>query len=347
MSRPSRRAMRSLTAAEIRVIDALLADSASTESERARQAGVPPTTFKTVRRRIFSEGWLYERYLPDPSSLGLGALSVTVAQPFVERYRELVEEFRQLPGTVVLLASPETLVSVTLHRSGAAPTGPVRDRTSAFRRIWTVHAELADGGAPVYFDFSGAWSARTSAHRDHGYPRPFGRPSGSGARSRRDLSGAELVDLLALLRRGPLSEGVSTSLRYSPVHLPRRQRRLLRRGVATHRVLLNLAEVPAIDGHRDEQVVFVTGRWRARSARPGFSSALLDDVGVSPFLVVHDEARVLVALLSPSPARFTPKGSLGQTLEQSLNEIEILREPIPTLYPLLDHRYDRLLVETS
>jgi len=64
---------------------------------------------------------------------------------------------------------------------------------------------------------------------------------------------------------------------------------------------------------------------------------------VAPFLYVDDNRRVFVAFLSPAPPWVTDgRTPVTVVLKRHLRDIEIVREPIAAINPLVNHRYDRL-----
>jgi hypothetical protein len=104
-----------------------------------------------------------------------------------------------------------------------------------------------------------------------------------------------------------------------------------------------MVDLPPYRGGRDERVVFVTGVQREGSSFESLRSRLFQECRVAPFLAVHDRGRILLAMLSPAPAGVPARSrSVLGLFQEAMREIEVLREPLDTLFPLLDHRYDRL-----
>ena len=59
-----------------------------------------------------------------------------------------------------------------------------------------------------------------------------------------------------------------------------------------------------------------------------------------------DSTRTLLMGMSPAPPTAPDNQTpVIQVLGQFLKQIEVVREPIHTLFPLVDHRYDRLMTE--
>jgi hypothetical protein len=99
-----------------------------------------------------------------------------------------------------------------------------------------------------------------------------------------------------------------------------------------------------LDGRGVEQVIFVTGLIRKGQRPQDLVEALFREAEVAPFLVTFGEERLLLGLLAPRP----PKAGghsvpVLKVLEERLTEVEIQRDSISTLVPVIDHRYGGLL----
>jgi hypothetical protein len=338
--------MRSLTVAEARVIEAHLAVVPGDEADRARQSGLPRTTFQTIRKRLLVAGWIYDRYVPAPSAVGASKVTFWLAQPFAERRADVVRLCRTEPDVVVLWASPDTIFAVSFDRTARRRAQTSHSSPGSLvpgewlRRSWTFETSPGPNDLPVYFDYEGEWSSRVGMSGPISYPQglslgPVGVAS-PPMRGTREL----------LSRPFEMNRSAGLALSFSPAQLPRRLRHLLAQGWATHRVLPALAELPAYRGERDERVVFVTGVQREGSSFESLRSRLFQECRVAPFLAVHDHGRILLAMLSPAPAGVPARSrSVLGLFQEAMREIEVLREPLDTLFPLLDHRYDRLAPE--
>jgi len=75
---------RSLTEQEVRVVGFLLEDSAEGERARLQRWQLPRSTYHHIRRRAYAEGWVYDRYLPDPRLLALPWVSFMLVRPFAD-----------------------------------------------------------------------------------------------------------------------------------------------------------------------------------------------------------------------------------------------------------------------
>lgn len=326
--------MRPLTGSEAVVVRTLLGHSLESEESKARDAEVPRTTYQTIRRRAFAEGWVKERYIPAPSLVGARTVSVRLSQPFVEHRRPLVETLGQHADTVVLWAFPDTILSVAFDR--LPPSRATAVPPEWLRAMWEVRVERPAQDLPAYFDFEGGWSRRAGLGTPRSYPVGLprsGRNASSPPREVREL----------LLR--PFLRPTLSPLRFlfSATHLPRRQRRALADGDVHRRNLLDLPAVPPLRSGGVERVVFVTGRPRHSPALGPLLDVLHGELGASPFLAAGSTDRVLLGLLAPIPGPLaSPRGSVLAALQVHLERIEILREPTAALSEVVDHRYDRL-----
>ncbi len=326
------------------MIHDLLADLPGPERHRIRDAGVPRTTYQTIRHRALASSWLRDRYVPNPSLLGFRRLQFLLAQPYAERRSAAVQTLRTSEDVVVLWTSPETVFAVVFERG---PPSPDRNfiLPEQFRRSWTVQAGSSSGGILAYFDYEGAWSTWALGVEPIAYPKPFpGRESGPPTHART----ARTVDLrsLRMLVTRPFNPDLRgpNSGAFSPGRLSRRERNLIIDGSVAHIVLPDFSEIPPIQGHRPDRVVFVTGRLRGGASARELFSDLRRGARVAPFFYVYDGERVLFAGLSPAPPGISQgRSSVLGVIERFLERIEVVREPLDTLFPLVDHRYDRLV----
>jgi hypothetical protein len=333
--------MRSLTEAEARVIRGLLADLPGPERLQVREAGVPRTTYQVVRHRVFTNGWLKERYIPHPFLLGTKRIRFILAQPYAERWNDSVRALRSMEDIVVMWASPETLFGVVFERSPSRDWDGLRSPQS-FRRYWTVAPGVQGDGLLAYFDYEGVWSRWTLGSEPIAYPRslPNSAPAVHAA------SHEDWAALRALVVR-PFDSGLIRAgfMTFSPARLSNHERRLLADGRVSHRVLPDFSDIPPVRGYRPERLVFVTGEIQpGKNPRTLFGN-LVQHARVAPFLYVYDDDRVLLSALSPAPVCIAnERASVIAVLQEHLQKIEVVREPIDSLFPVIDHRYDRLAI---
>jgi hypothetical protein len=101
--------------------------------------------------------------------------------------------------------------------------------------------------------------------------------------------------------------------------------------------------IPTVRGRRIEQVVFVTGRVRAGVPTGALFQELAHGARAVPFVFAFDPNRVLFAGLAPAPVSVkSGRASFMDALGRHAESIEVVREQIDSLVPVIDHRYDRL-----
>jgi hypothetical protein len=331
--------MRSLTASEARVVRALLVDKHQTDREGERAAGVPRTTFQSIRRRVLLGGWLTERYIPVPQRTGIEFITFRIAQPFADRWRDALHALRK-ERPVVLWASSETFFSVIFGPNSVDSV--YRDQEAAlFRRVSTVTAAGTTAGVASYFDFEGAWARWALEEEPSAYPRSF---RGGGSDEVTQFSTRSLYrrsDLHALVLR-PFEQGLAPTgrLSISQNRLPRKLRALITTGVVFRRYIPDFSAIPSVRGQRLRSVVFVTGRLPSGKSGELLFDELREQSQAVPFLFATSLQRVLLAGLAPAPtalrARRTP---IMTVLERHLQEIEVIREDLDSLIPVVNHRY--------
>ncbi|MFZ3356011.1 MAG: hypothetical protein WA549_04545, partial [Thermoplasmata archaeon] len=315
--------MRSLTEAEARVICVQLAGVPGPERRSVRDAGVPRTTYQTIRHRAFAKGWLRERYIPHPNLFDTARIRFIAAQPYAERWNDSVRALRLLDGLVVLWASPETLFGVVFERLSSRGWENIRS-ADPFRRYWTVAPENRGDGILAYFDYEGAWSRWTLDREPIAYPQAFQNlvlPASP-------ISRTDWKAVRGLLIR-PFNPGPSQSgpMMFSSSRLSRHERRLLAEGWVSHRVLPDFSEIPPLRGYRPDRVVFITALVRSGRSPQDLFVNLARRARVAPFLYVYDKERVLLLALSPAPLRIAQsRVSVVDVLQEHLEKIEVVRE---------------------
>jgi hypothetical protein len=333
--------VRSLSDSEVRVIRELLADLPTSEQDHVSRSGVPRTTYQSVRARVFNNGWLIERYVPSPELAGSDCVEFTLAQPFAEQRGDAIAEILSDKRVVLLWSSPDTLLSVGLRRG--RPGAPDPDSSNqSFRQVWTVSS--GPGELLAYFDFEGAWSRWTLGPESVGYPRSIGNTSWASQGTVAGLTPLERRNAWDLVKSTWTKESLLPGLaRLVQPGLRRRRARLISEKIVDHRIFADLQRMPPVEGRRVERVVFVTGT-RLPDTRPlELFEQLVGPGAVSPFLYAFDQQRILMATLSPRPEGGPQReASVLGLLRGYLRQIEVIREPIGALRPLIDHRYDRV-----
>jgi hypothetical protein len=341
--------VRSLSPAEAHVIHALIADVDGGERERLHVAGVPRSTYHKIRGKAYREGWIRERFVPDPVLAGTRSVRFALGEPFADRWEEAVGWWRQRRGTVVLWTGVGAILSVVFDGAPPDPERPVLGPPEWFRRCCEVRAEATSAGVPIYFDHEGAWSRWIGAEPPVSYPIGLGgRAGASPPAGPRPLSAPRLLALRALLAppRDPSPDGTldvsGTAARREEVQ------RFTQAGWIRHRAFPDLRRIPPRDGARLAQVVLVTGTWKASPRPAELLMRVRGDAGAVPFLYAHDPQRAILGLHGPRVVPDSPPAvSLGGALAEYLGEIEVVREPVDSLSYLVDHDYSRILPDPA
>lgn len=345
--------MRELTPAEAKVIAGLLGSAAATERERLRRIGVPRSTYHAARRRAYAEGWLRDRYVPQPERIGLPYAVLVAARPYVDRLGELTERWSTAANCIYLAAGPELLVGVTLERNlpaARAAAERLADPTATSGRQ-VVIADLHRPTVPVYFDYEGLWVHLARSEGTVAYPRGLGgTPEPEDATS---LTSHQTWAVQQLLHRAfdSAAAGKAGHL-VGPLGLPFSQQRLVAQGMVLHRVFLDPGPLPSYHGHAADQLVLIAGSWRSGARPEELFRTLTQECRVYPFLYALDSGRAMIGALG----RSTPGGGRSDgegrrpvlaTLQESLQGIEIAQVAASSLKTIVDHRYDRLLARPT
>ncbi|MDE1821704.1 MAG: hypothetical protein KGJ23_14580 [Euryarchaeota archaeon] len=331
--------MRELTPSEHRTLLAILALPGSTERERIRWSHLPSSTYNVVKRRLYAQGWVEDRWVPQPGPLGFSEVELRLERPFAAERGSLERVQSSDLSRVLLWSGVHGVLSVAFREdAGDAPGGHLGQG-----RDFVVRARPREGSVPVYFDYSGLWARFAGETIPPEYPRgldlrPAPAPDRERAAARRAVGGL-----------GP-PDAEETSHRWTNLlRLPRSQRRAVVGGLVSARSLPNLARLPPWEGRRLGEVLLVVGRARDRSAPSRLLNALTKDRGVFPFLFAEGHGSVLLAGIGQTSARDpgrvpvrSARGSVLSTINAHLDQVEVLIEPVEGLRAVVDHRYASL-----
>jgi len=344
--------VRSLTDAEGRVIAVLLGAATANERERLRRVGTPRSTYHAARRRAYAEGWLRDRYVPDPGYFDYAVVTFAVLRPFADRVDDLADRWSRDTANVLSWTSAQVALGVFFHRDQAAATTFADQVTDAkLASAVTLLAADANGPTiPVYFDYEGLWTHMTHLEGNLAYPTGLGGRRADGPEGPTKLTPHQRWAATELVRRPFEGEehGRAGHL-VGPFGLPFSQQNALRRGWVTHRVFVEPSVVPPFQGRSADQLVLITGSLRT-SARPErLFAALTRECRVFPFLFVASHGRLLLGALGRgtaggATADTTERRPVMATLQESLEGIEVVQEPVASFRTVVDHRYDRLLL---
>jgi hypothetical protein len=345
--------MRSLTRAEAIVIQSLLASEEVTDREHIRRSGLPPRTFEVARKRVLAAGWVHQRYIPNPLLLGRDVVTVVLAHPYAEHLQDVVSQWRETDGNVVLWRGGTSVLGVFFrpHSSASLKQDLSRGSPEAFSWIRVLEVDLRSSAVPVYFDFGGAWSRVIDARGTAAYPHPLPE-SNSSTQSHGQASPFDLNLMESITRSAVESSKVAAEVGNIRTVLGRdRIDRAIKSGLVSRRAFLGFDSVPGYRAWELRQVVFLSGHLRSGALGMDLLRALNSKVGLNPLLFVNDGGNILCALLSPNPhpdenANRVPNPSVVGTFQAFISEIHVTREPVGELAILVDHRYDRLFSST-
>jgi hypothetical protein len=333
--------MRDLSDTQARVIRELLVNRPGSDRLKWAAAGVPRSTFQLVRKHAFAAGWVIRRYIPDPASIGVDRVRVEVGHPFAERRAELLSRLARRDGVVVLWDSPGIILAVSFEHTQKREGGPT-DPESGWSRRWVIESSLSSSEVLAYFDYEGAWSRWSLGEAPRAYPRGLPWPQkGSSSRTTRFRT----EDLAELVRR-PISVAEDENGGPWPLagNLPRRLQGLVNHGKAIPWTIPDLAKIPGLPERELASILLTSGRWAADCVGKQLFQELVSRSRATPFLYAYDANRVIMGLLAPAPATLTEgRTPIAEVLGQSLREIEVIREPITPISPVVNHRYDRLV----
>ncbi len=343
--------MRALTEAEARLIRALLAAPGDSEREFLDETKLPRSTYHAVRKRVYDEGWLRIRFAPHPACFGLPLVTIGVAHPFADSSVALMERWSRPESNVVLWGGSGLVFAVFLHHSREEArrlsTSLVDDamRPQSFLLTTGTGADTL----PVYFDFEGVWSHLAGIPGSSQYPRslspPF--PPGSHVLSGPPSPGLRRAARNLILRPIVADHEGRAGHFLGLLGLTRPEHRLLDDGWVFRRVLPDFRVLPPYQDRKADQVVFVRGELLEGKQPGDLLKALTEKCQVYPFLLAHDEAKVVVGTVGQSgPAPVSGNGgrpSVLGTLQEYLRRIEVDSEWVAGLTPVVDHRYDRVL----
>jgi len=345
--------MRTLTDAEAKTIAVLLGAASAPERERLRLSALPRSTYHAARRRAYEEGWLRDRYVPEPERFGLPWASFVVARPYADRGQELVRAWSADPGNAVLLSGPNAVVGVFFRPTGAGT--PKSEHGQPWRELVSssteVVANLCGPSVPVYFDFEGLWSHLAGTEGTVSYPRGLGGSGGEPDEPPTIPTGHQIWAAGELVQRPFTEDGSGSGGRLvGPLGLPFSQRRLVAQGWVNHRVFLDPSTLSSYRGNAADQYVFVSGTLRSEARPELLFQTLVRECRVFPFLYVVGRERLLIGAMGSAgggvPGRDNPatrRRPVMPTLQSAISGIELVQEPARNLGSLVDHRYDRIV----
>jgi hypothetical protein len=347
--------MRFLTDAEGRIIAVLLGASPSSERDRLHRAGVPRSTYHAARRRAYEEGWVQDRYVPDPVRLGFPWATFVLLRPFADRIEALSKRWSEDPSNVLSWWSPQMALGVFLHGSAKDADRLVRglDADRAASSVTTLTAHLTEPEVPVFFDYEGLWTHLALLPGTITYPNGLGG-NFPGADGPSTAPSAHQAWALGELIRRPFTAGAEGRAAHlvGPFGLPFSQQKMLRDGWITHRVFLYPARLPPYQGRSADQIVLISGQLRNGARPEELFATLTRECRVFPFLYAVHGDRLLLGALGRTPGVPAPGGPGGgdpprravmPTLQGALVGIDVTQDLATQVRTVVDMRFDRLV----
>jgi len=337
--------LREISRAQSIVVDELLAGPRAS-GNRPPEDHVPRRTRHRIRHRLYSLGWLKDRYVPDPSALGRPIITFAISQPFTDRLPQMIASWRSQDECVHLWASGGTLFGVFLNRR-TEESRPLVSRLSDYqmaRSEYFLSCDSSVASVPVFFDFEASWAQLTGLQGTLGYPHSL--PSGAArvVTPARVLSSRDAAAMVRMLSRGFVAGGGNEP--FPRLALLGREGRLLSNGLLEPRTILDPIACAHSASDFPRSITLMHGNLVEHQAPLDLFGALLGEGGVNPFLFATDGGSVLLAYLSDrANGQDLAQQGLGSmalpAVQVFLERIVTLREPLQTLTTILDHRYDR------
>jgi len=319
-----------------------------------RTSGIPRTTYRNAKHRMYSEGLLEGLLIPNPGAIGVPCISFLVSRPSAEKANSAVETLSRIPGTVEAWLGTQIVFAVVFHNTAGAREAFQRmaadGKVGEPRVIVSVNANQPRGSVsqvPVYFDFEGAWSRFCGLSASKRYPCPLPPPPQPITRRERPQR-ENPSTMVSLFTRDLSRPSHLTSLS----SVPRSQLRNLRSGMVEWRVYLDISRLHLFEyrGLAIQDIVFVIGKLKDSSSMAELIPDLVSGRSLRPILLVSDGTSVLLASLDIGLVT-VKNASLGGRQRQSviekmarhLEDIEVIREPLALLKMRVAHRYDVLV----
>ena len=123
--------MHGLTDAEARVVWSALALPGAPERARLDGSGLPSSTYHAARRRAYDEGWIRDRFVPDPVAFGAPVVSFLLGRPYAEEIVAVGRRWGQTEGAAVVWTGTPMSLGVFFHpnRAAASPDSPASTST--------------------------------------------------------------------------------------------------------------------------------------------------------------------------------------------------------------------------
>jgi hypothetical protein len=310
---------------------------------------IPRRTRQAVRQRLLARDSIRDRYVPDPAALGRPIVTFVIAQPYADKHSESIAKWRLRPEGVDVWAFKDTSFGV-FFLPGLPEAATLRadlGGSETYRTVFAIDCDSRAATVPVFFDFEAAWTQITGLQGTLAYPHSLPFASVRAGNRSAILQGAEREALCHLLARRDAVDSPEDSRGWmSRLTLSSRERRLLEDGTSELRTFLDPAACSRWAGDFPDTVVFIGGGLVDGRTAPELFRSLLETCRINPFLFATDGTGVLFGCLSTKVGDRGNRSSSQRapvlpTIREFLQQIVVHREPIESLTPLVDHRYDR------
>jgi hypothetical protein len=335
---------RSLTENEAAVVSSLLAGTSEGEELRIKRSGVPRTSYREAKRRLFASGVLVERFLPHPDLLYALRVSFLLSRPHSNELSTAIGALDEDPSTALLWSGDQLVLAVQFHTSLAAGEALHRRVASGSygQPLVAIAADPKAAQVPVFFDFEGAWNHFMGLPGTVGYPRPL--PGNRPLPPRGPPIVRAREALRPLVQAGAAGEPETAANHGTGIAgLPRAQRRLLDGGSLAWRTLLRPDRSPEFKGRGLSTLIAVVGNLRQEGQLFPLFRDLARDCGVAPILLASDGRKVLLLSLGTgldqveaARPEVRPRAPVRPVLARHLVSFDSLREPTGRLRV---HRY--------
>jgi hypothetical protein len=341
--------VREISRAEAIVVGDLLAGA-----DRRRDGldpHIPSRTRQAIRQRFLERGALHECFVPNPSVWGRPIVTFVLLEPFAEARTAALREWGSTERATDAWSFQSSLFGVFFLRDTSDALelrkhlgSPEKHRDSFF-----LDCDSRKASVPVFFDFEATWVRVTGLSGTLAYPQPLpssGSATEDTSRTRSRIAHHELAEWM-----GEENSGGLPHPRVNRFIAGARRRRLQREGRGEFRSFLEPDACSRLMSHFPETVAFVRGALREGREPPELFRALVADCRINPFLFATDGVTVLFACLAmkgeggPTSVPRTETSRLS-VIGRFLSQVVVLREPLSSLRPLLDHQYARPFSES-
>lgn len=351
--------LRQLTNVEAQVIQALLESSPDSEQNIIKRTQLARSTFQYARRRCYSKGWIYDRYIPSVPILGKIKITVGMIWPSSGNMGKYLDALKHDTACILAWHTYNMIFYVLFSEEyPAAEELCSGQETASVERHIVVPCQSTASSVPVFFDMSGSISKVFALKRPATYPVTIFEDLSDAdhpVRTTMGNAGQSLYELMALGQANQ-KKWVLRSAPPFPLSLPKSFVKLIEENKVYWRVFPDLRSLPGFGGRTITDVIFAHGKLREMTSGPRLLEELVSAFDVFPFLLGLDIQSIrgdaILAFLGV-------KGGLGDGtsrekgknvqafLQERMDDISIVREPMAAVEVTVDHRYQELVKDRS